>query len=264
MKLAAKVRRQQPSRNGHAGASSAKRFHQERIENLKRDRSLLPAAAGITAVAVLLMVSFGGLGLAIGGFMLGFLTAVGMVGWMIAFDVHALTWLWGSWGEQQTAEELAKVEEAGWYVHHDVAKDYGNWDHIVVGPPGVFMIDTKRLHHAVSVSGDGLSSGRTRLAGRTFRGSAIGLREALRARVPDCPWVQAVVAVWGDFPDREVEYENVAYVAGDRLVDWLRERPVTLSDERRAALVSAIEGIAVAEAGVSTKTAADVLLRPVP
>jgi Nuclease-related domain len=66
-----------------------------------------------------------------------------VVGWLIG-DVHSLFWLHGSQGEQWTAAEL---EDLGgdWSQVHDIVRNYGNWDHIVVGPSGVFLIDTKRL-----------------------------------------------------------------------------------------------------------------------
>lgn len=171
--------------------------------------------------------------------MLGFIAALLMVGWMIGFNVRTLPWLWGAWGEEQTGEELAKLDPR-WHVTHDVPSQYGNWDHIAIGPGGVFMIDSKRLTGPVKLDNDCLSAGRTRFEGKTFRGGSFGLREALQQTVPDCPWVQAVVAVWGDFPDAVREHKRVVYVAGGRLTAWLQEQPPRL-DHRR--LEKVVEGV---------------------
>jgi hypothetical protein len=128
------------------------------------------------------MVFFGTVGLVVGGWMLGFITAISLFGWMIGFDVHALTWLWGSWGEEDTERELARLGD-NWYVRHDIANDYGNWDHVAVGPPGVFMVESKRLSgRRIEIERDGLSSGRLHFGGKTFRGASAGLRDALFAR----------------------------------------------------------------------------------
>jgi hypothetical protein len=165
-----------------------------------------------------------------------------MVGWTIAFDVHALTWLWGSLGEEQTAAELVKLGPE-WFTRHDVARTYGNWDHISVGPAGIFMIDTKRLNGRVVVKDDGLSSGRLRCTGGSFRGSSVALRNELLEGNGPCPWVQAVVAVWGHFPERAREDTNVAYVAGEHLVEWLKSRPPTLDDTWVSSLSEAIRNL---------------------
>ena len=36
------------------------------------------------------------------------------------------------------------------------------------------------------------------------------------------PWVQAVVVLWGDFPQRLVADDRLVYVHGTELVRWLR------------------------------------------
>jgi hypothetical protein len=222
------------------GRSAKRRFHELRIANLRRQWFIWCAFLTVIVVGILLMFFVGRTGLAVGGWMLGFATAIAIVGWTIAFDVRALPWLWGSWGEEQTGEELARLGN-GWFVRHDVANGYGNWDHIAVGPAGVFMIETKRLTGRIAVTDDGLSSGRTRFAGKTFRGASVGLREALSKNVRSCPWVQSVVAVWGDFHGEVLEREKVVYISGGNLVEWLSHQPTKLDSSSREALVQAVQ-----------------------
>jgi len=73
----------------------------------------------------------------------GALVTVAVVGWLVG-DVHALTWAWGAVGERDTA---AMLDDLGsdWQCVHDLRHEYGNWDHVLVGPPGVFVLDTKVL-----------------------------------------------------------------------------------------------------------------------
>ncbi|NRB76207.1 MAG: NERD domain-containing protein [Verrucomicrobiales bacterium] len=39
--------------------------------------------------------------------------------------------------------ELAELYRSGFYVFHDCPLEFGNVDHIAVGPPGVYAIETK-------------------------------------------------------------------------------------------------------------------------
>ncbi len=38
-------------------------------------------------------------------------------------------------------------------------------------------------------------------------------------------WVQAVVVLWGDFPQQEVDVNRVVYVTGSHLRNWLLAQP---------------------------------------
>ena len=235
------LRRSRPSHHsGRAGRSAVRCFHDQRIKNLRREWKLWLAFAGLAALAVVFMVRFGRIGLGVGGWILGFITAFCLFGWMIGFDVRALPLLWGSWGEEDTGLELTRLG-ARWYVRHDIPNKYGNWDHVAVGPPGVFMIDSKRLRGKISVGDDGLSSGRIRFNGKTFRGAALGLRRALSAEADGCPIVQAVIAVWGDFPAKPYEENRVVYTNASGLADWLESRPAVIDDDRRVALTAALQ-----------------------
>jgi Nuclease-related domain len=236
------VRRPQASNQvGLAGESAARRFHQERITNLKREWKPWLGFVGLALLSIAFMVFFGRVGLAVGGLMLGFVTATCLFGWMIGFDVHALTWLWGSWGEEDTGNELARLGDE-WFVRHDIANPYGNWDHVAVGPPGVFMIESKRLRGGpISIAHSGLSSGRIHFGAKTFLGASAGLRDALVAEADWCPWVQAVVAVWGEFPAEPQEKDRVVYMHGSGLIEWLESRSPRMGDDRRISLTQALQ-----------------------
>jgi len=74
----------------------------------------------------------------------------------------------GAQGEEVTAEALAKLPD-GWTVLHDIAwpgRPYANIDHVVVGPGGVFVIDSKNWSGDITIR-DGVprQNGRVRAAG---------------------------------------------------------------------------------------------------
>jgi Nuclease-related domain len=136
---------------------------------------------------------------------------------------------------------LKPLERVGWRVIHDIPNARGNWDHVVVGPGGLFLLDTKTSERKAFVKDDRLYLGRTTFNGAAFRGSAKSLHTALAEHRP--PFAQAVVAIWADFPARHQEERDVIYIAGGELAEWLSSRPPKLAAPRVVALASAIEGL---------------------
>src|SRR6188472_2002795 len=52
-------------------------------------------------------------------------------------------WAKGIRGELMVAELLTELEPQGYRVLHDVETGHGNLDHVVIGPNGVFVLETK-------------------------------------------------------------------------------------------------------------------------
>jgi hypothetical protein len=75
--------------------------------------------------------------------------AAGMVvGWRLRFRVSGDTRAWrdGARGERATARLLRRLTRHGYAVFHDVAipGTPANADHVVIGPAGVVLVDSKR------------------------------------------------------------------------------------------------------------------------
>ena len=49
----------------------------------------------------------------------------------------------GEKGEMKVAEALEGLRSSGYHVYHDLVRDTHNIDHVIVGPAGVFAIETK-------------------------------------------------------------------------------------------------------------------------
>ena len=68
------------------------------------------------------------------------------------------------------------------------------------------------------------------------------IKVALEARLGiPAPWVQAVVVVWGDFPQARHEEQNVIYLGGEELRSWLSEQPSKINGPQQAALVTGLQ-----------------------
>jgi hypothetical protein len=52
-------------------------------------------------------------------------------------------WLRGAEGERQVGAALVELTADGWMALHDVSLGRGNVDHILIGPGGIFTIETK-------------------------------------------------------------------------------------------------------------------------
>jgi Nuclease-related domain len=118
-------------------------------------RAPLVAAAGLVAGALAAQA-----GLARTPAILAGLAVAALVGWRLRFrpSEQARAWQRGAAGEHQTARLLNRLGPDGYVVLHDLAipDSRANLDHLVIGPSGVFVIDTKRWTGQVHQSPDGL------------------------------------------------------------------------------------------------------------
>lgn len=144
---------------------------------------------------------------------------------------HVANWKRGAEGERRTARALRPLERRGWFVEHDVQREgRANFDHVVRGPRGVFLLETKNLAGTVSFE-DGVLVARqfddpdevyryTSLAQRV-RGQASDVSARIRAETGRREWVTGVVVIWGHFPEGSATHDKVTYISGDRLASWL-------------------------------------------
>ena len=76
------------------------------------------------------------------------MAAAAGLGWRLRFrpSPDTLAWRRGATGERRTARLLAPLERRGWAVLHDLAipGTQANIDHLVIGPGGVVVIDSKQ------------------------------------------------------------------------------------------------------------------------
>jgi Nuclease-related domain len=153
---------------GRPGASAQARWRQERAGEWAIWTRSLPwrvaailgvgAAGGVLGSLVVPRLSL----------VLGALAAVA-AGWGLRFQPSpdAVAWRRGAAGERRTARLLRQLERHGWAVLHDLALpgSRANIDHLVIGPGGVFVIDSKHYRGRLQLDGSGrLWHGRYALA----------------------------------------------------------------------------------------------------
>jgi hypothetical protein len=167
--------------------------------------------------------------------------AVAAAGWGTWFrpSPDAIAWRRGAEGERRTARLLDPLERHGWAVLHDLAVpgSRANIDHLVIGPGGVFVIDSKQYRGRLRLDPTGrLWHGRYPLA-PTLRGVDFEADRAAQVLADPGVVVVPIVAVHGaQVPWGKVVTQGVPVVAARHLPSMLRGLPAVLGPERVAAL----------------------------
>jgi hypothetical protein len=179
------------------GEGGREKFRAMRRQALRRNwRNLLVLAVMVAASAAAVILFSGALRV-MAAFTLGVESMLAAIVWIIGGEVWSLPPVWGAVGEEQTGAVLEGLDGL-WWVEHDIPHGYGNYDHVVIGPPGVFLLDTKRLSRPAAVHNDELRAGGMRYSGTGFRRSAVTMANALAATLDSRPWVQSVVVILGN------------------------------------------------------------------
>jgi Nuclease-related domain len=145
---------------GSPGRSALAAYRRRRAQDLAAwTRTLtwrvpLVAAAGLAAQVLAAQAGLPRAGLA-------GLAVAALVGWRLRFrpSEQARTWQRGAHGERHTARQLRRLHRDGYVVFHDLAvpDSPANVDHLVIGPTGVFVIDSKQWTGSVYQGADGLT-----------------------------------------------------------------------------------------------------------
>jgi hypothetical protein len=116
-------------------------------------RAPLVAAAGLVAQVLAAQVGLPRPGL-VG------LAVAAVVGWRLRFrpSEQVTAWRCGAEGERRTARLLDRLTRDDYVVFHDLAVpgSPANIDHLVIGPSGVFVIDSKQWTGSIHQGTDGL------------------------------------------------------------------------------------------------------------
>ncbi len=168
----------------------------------------------------------------------------------LGFFGRYINYLKGMRGEAKVADALEGLDNS-WYCFNDVLlqQGAGNLDHIIIGPPGVFVLETKNYSGEIVCEGDdwyvkgrrtGYSSGRRRYY--TFkrhigspslqakRNAAI-LGGLLGAKGISA-WVRPLVVFSDPWVKLRVKKPTVDIVMVEDLVRYFHERTPALSDEK--------------------------------
>jgi hypothetical protein len=225
---------------GSPGRSALQTYRQQRAAELAGwARTAGWRAAAILAAGVLAGVLVQAVGLDRLALPVGLVAAVA-AGWRLRFRLSRDTRAWrdGARGERATARLLRRLHRHGWVVFHDVAipGTPANADHLVIGPPGVLLVDSKRYTGQVTQGPDGRVWHNHYPMDHTLRALRLetaAISAALRVRVRPVMCVHHAQVADGGLVAGDVEI-----LPAGRLRSMLRNRRQQLGEAEVAALVA--------------------------
>ncbi|GEN80522.1 hypothetical protein N867_05660 [Actinotalea fermentans ATCC 43279 = JCM 9966 = DSM 3133] len=154
-------------------------------------------------------------------------------------------WQEGAYGEAATAKALDRLPR-DWDVLHDLRNGDYNFDHVVVGPPGLFLLNSKSsIYQLRAIDGelkgvhpdDETLTMRLDPLIRQAKRDAVTLKKVIEARTGRAVWVQPVIVWWGRYDDGGRTIDGVAIVQGKELA----KRITGLPEKRRTDLSDVVE-----------------------
>jgi hypothetical protein len=160
-------------------------------------------------------------------------------------------------GEQAVAEALQEVADCGYRAFHDLSgAENWNIDHVIVGLPGVFLIESKARNrvrprraqqqpsHVVYVVGDTLRfpSGQDMKAIPQAERNSIWLAEYLTKKTGEKVEVEALVVPPGWFIEiKQPPTSGTMVMNAKYMVQYLRGRPARLSEAQVRRIIAQLD-----------------------
>jgi len=186
--------------------------------------------------------------------------ALGLLMWLVArvtfrrmdvLDKEREHWGKGAAGEKSVAHTLSKLPD-GFRVVNDLATPTGNLDHVVIGPTGVFVIETKNWRGIIGADGKGEltwngEAATTAHVSRLVR-RMMGTRDRVRILAPGMdPYFKAVMVFTSAWVNAAFGTTGCAHcIRDDRLLDYILDTKFNekLSPEEVNAVAHAFASLA--------------------
>jgi len=154
-----------------------------------------------------------------------------------------LNWWKGARGEELVGECLSMMEPEGYRAVHDIDARFGNIDHVVAGPTGVFALETKAWRGRVWLAkGAHLKVGR-RDEDRALEQARAGARQvhAQMKAIGLTEWVEAVIVLTAtSLPKGRMRLGAVHVIELADLPDFIRSREHRMSSLDAARVIAAV------------------------
>jgi len=179
---------------------------------------------------------------------------------MEKLDKERESMLKGAAGEKSVAHTLSKLPDE-FLVVNDVQTPNGNLDHAVIGPTGVFVIETKNCRGVIGADGNGelTLNGKpaTKAHVKRFVGRMMATKERVQVLAPGLdPFFQAVMVFTSAWVNANFGTTGMAHcIRDDRLLSYILDEKWAkrLSLEQVAVIGQAFASLARMEPGFSAK-----------
>ncbi|MGA2248850.1 MAG: nuclease-related domain-containing protein, partial [Verrucomicrobiota bacterium] len=147
-------------------------------------------------------------------------------------------------GERFVGEELSSLIVLGFEIYHDVPFDGFNIDHVIVGPRGVFIVETKTRRKPLQ--DDGKKQYRVQFDGKVLRwpwgvdvhgveqakNNAKTLSAWLSSATGEKVWTTPILTLPGWLVDRKVPSEGFHVLNPKEIYQVCAAQPETLTDQQ--------------------------------
>ncbi|MEY2545880.1 MAG: hypothetical protein QOG48_997 [Verrucomicrobiota bacterium] len=154
----------------------------------------------------------------------------------------------GEFGERSVAEILDRIRAQGFSCVHDLPGNTGNIDHVVVGPSGIYAIETKMRSGTGTItyraSGDLIFGGRIndKRALWQARSAAAAIGSQLREQTKTPVWVKPLVVFVGEWRvRRDAGDYAVDVIAAKELEQYFDRQQPELTRSEIASIASHLE-----------------------
>lgn len=226
-----------------AGASSLAEYERRRTVHRDAVRRRRPWVLGIGAVIAIVGVVFMGSQPLVGWMLL--LMAGGLVvNLLFTTPNHITAWATGADGEARTGRFLEPLRAEGFFVLHDrrIPGSRANIDHIVIGPPGVFVVETKSFGGSLKVRGNEVFVAGRRRTGMIEEAKrealAVQVALAMELETVDLPVVPVICVHRASLPWLGAAAGGVRIVSDKDLVKRLRKAEPRLQPDAVELLAS--------------------------
>jgi hypothetical protein len=226
-----------PFQPGLPGAYAQERMERERTRARLKQRALLPLA---TCIALIVMGgTFLSVQIAVGSTpaaVVALLAALAFIVGIFRLPLESLFWSKGVEGERRTAAFIEPLIADGYLVLYNrlLPIGRGDIDSLLVGPTGIFVIETKNWGKAVEVKGHRLFAGesdRTWVIEQTYR-EALAVQLALSDELTALRiTVASIICVPGGIRGGRRVVSGVTLSTGKDLARLIKERPDVLDSE---------------------------------
>ena len=154
-----------------------------------------------------------------------------------------LPWLKGARGEEAVGQVLEELDGFGYRTLHDIETGRGNLDHVVVGPTGIFAVETKHWKGAFYPQGGQLMHNGVNAMDvvRQATGAAMEVARRLRGAGMNGYVPALVVSTKASVKGKPLSFQTASVLELSDLVDTIRGRKgVRLSETEVARAVAAI------------------------
>jgi len=168
--------------------------------------------------------------------------------WLMRLFQTARRFNRGERGERHVADVLEELRSNGYRPIHDIVGDGFNVDHVLVGPAGVFAIETKYRSGNGEItfrSGEGLFVGGSleeKDCLKQARGSAAAVRRLIEENCGRREYVTPIVVFVGDWKIRNDWYDtNTRVFTPDQLSLYIRNQQPKLTRKDIELIASHLE-----------------------